>query len=306
MQDADITNILKGTRDVPAKQPIIAYRDFTEFINKNGLTANQATGILFSLMVRTEDTLKVKIVWEGGKTGTYTVTYKLADGKNVTTALEDAYNPNAKDDVFTADYHAFMQKALNAAPKQLVELTSAEQVKPMRERNYESYFKMAKAELPVGRIMQYIQYIATLVEKLIKYNAVQQDAKEVKWVQYHTSAASTQQLVRRFLNEAGELFTVDPATDKIVKAAEDHPWDMELINAIPVNVVQLTYVWLDVCGTLPDKWYQGIKAMQTLSNFKNARLRAAFKKFIAKKANIESVDELADENAIKAFINEKI
>eukprot|EP01118_Nematostelium_gracile_P017085 TRINITY_DN7200_c0_g1_i4.p1 TRINITY_DN7200_c0_g1~~TRINITY_DN7200_c0_g1_i4.p1 ORF type:complete len:272 (-),score=26.25 TRINITY_DN7200_c0_g1_i4:330-1145(-) len=217
-----------------------------------------------------------------------------ADVSKVDWSIADEYDENT---------YRTLALLMGKAPLHILELCGAEQVKPLRERNVDSYFKMAKSEMPTTRIHQVVMFIAANIKMMITDDDFQQHTKTVNWVGYHTQAASTQSLCRKFMDETKDFLNWQDNTKKAIKDACDAPWDKGRIDLIPLKVVQLCYCYLQATKQLPDNWYMGQRAIGQMKTSDMVKYRAVFAKFAELEANIVGLDQVGEVDDLKAKID---
>jgi hypothetical protein len=298
-----VKTALKASRDVPAAQPIKVSSEFRTFITTNGMNPSPATMILWTILMAARFVFDLPIILEKPVHDAPVVEIKIQGKGSTQTRLTDSYPTGAEDGEMTESIFTFLSAAMKAAPKQLIELIGAWQVKALKERNVVSYFKMAKADIPVERIMTVIAYLSTVAERLINIDEFKQSIKSENWLIYHTAYASTQYLVRRFIDEAKDIIDIPDDVKKIVHNACDQPWEKKLSDQIPIKYVQMTYCYLEASKTLPDNWYQGMRAISSMATHERIRYRAAFKRYIELKSEVESVGGMERIKEIKEFLN---
>jgi hypothetical protein len=266
------------------------------------MNPSPATMILWTILMAAKFVFDLPVILEKPTTESPVVSIKV-QGKGYTpTSLSESYPKDSEDNEMTENIFTFLSTAMKAAPKQLIELIGAWQVKALKERNVVSYFKMAKADIPVERIMAAIAYLSTIAERVINIDEFRNSIKSENWLIYHTAYASTQYLVRRFIEETQDIIDIPDDDKAIVYNACDQPWEKQLSDLIPARYVQLTYCYLEASKTLPDNWYQGMRAMSSMATHERTRYREAFKKYIELKSEVDSLDDMETVEQIKEFL----
>jgi hypothetical protein len=297
-----VKTALEASRDVPATQPIKVSSEFRTFISTNGMNPSPATMILWTILMAARFVFDLPIILEKPVHDAPVVEIKTQGKGSKQTRLTDSYPTDADDGEMTESIFTFVSTAMKAAPRQLIELVGAWQVKALKERNVVSYFKMAKADIPVERIMTAIAYLSTIAERVINIKEFKESIKGENWLVYHTAYASTQYLVRRFIEETQDIIDIPDDDKAIVYNACDQPWEKQLSDLIPARYVQLTYCYLEASKTLPDNWYQGMRAMSSMATHERTRYREAFKKYIELKSEVDSLDDMETVKQIKEFL----
>lgn len=287
--------IMKINRDIPAKQPFLFYWNFRDFVDKNSLAINPATMEIYSMMCVAISVFEMDIKAMDTDDKIDGAGFSLpVKGAPAYYKLGDEFPKDADNGGgdYNEEVSINLNKMLNKASKHIVELVGAYQVGGLRERNIESYFKMAKAEIPVTRIMQLVHFMSLELPKIVEEEAFQEGIPGVNWLVYHTAAASTQQLVNKYLEETKEIkqIKVSDDTKLAVKAALDAPWDKALIDAIPRKIVAHCYVYLEATKQLPDNWYQGIKAVNNMSTGERTKFRAFYRRYSELYAKVDVID----------------
>lgn len=280
---------------MPAKQPFLFYWNFRDFVDKNALAINPATMEIYAMMVIAKGQLGLNLKNLDTDNAIKSAGFSLqVKGAPAYYELGSDYPKDA--DNGGGDYNEELainlHKLVQKAPKHIVELVGAYQVGGLRERNVESYFKMAKAEIPVSRIMQLVHFMSLEMPKIVEYPQFQEEIPGVNWLVYHTAAASTQQLVQKYLEEIAEIkaITVEDGVKKQVRHALEHPWDKAIIDAIPRKLVAHCYVYLEATRQLPDNWYQGIKAVNSMSTSERTKFRTFYRKYAELAAQVDKLD----------------
>jgi len=158
------------------------------------------------------------------------------------------------------------------AGKYLIELVTAQQTGSLDASNVSSYFKAAGYDISVNHVMAMLPYFASAFPKLNEGDWFNAARDEFKWLKYHTTVASGNGLVSKFLDATGT--TVDnPGPFKIphevvgaVQWSMLNAHDPRASDAVPLTLKGITHVYLDALGQLPSKpWYQGLSGRQALS-----------------------------------------
>lgn len=297
-----VKTALEASRDVPATQPIKVSSEFKAFLAANGMNPSPATMILWTILMAARFVFGLPVILEKPANEAAVVSIKIQGKGSTLIPLTESYPAGSEDGEVTENIFTFLSTAMKAAPKQLIELIGAWQVKALRERNVVSYFKMAKADIPVERIMTAVAYLSTIAERVINIKEFKESIKSENWLVYHTAYASTQYLVRRFIEETQDIIDIPDDDKAIVYNACDQPWEKQLSDLIPTRYVQLTYCYLEASKTLPDNWYQGMRAISSIATHERTRYRAAFKKYIELKSEVDSLDDMETVKQIKEFL----
>lgn len=294
-RDAVITAALALSRNLPLRQPFIIRFRYNDFLQSNNMQHNATAAVIYGLCVSaTSDFHKPSPAAEGAINN-----WCIGISTNNVIAnipFNQPYPPGATDLEYTFDVFNTVKECIAKATKWLVELVAAEQSGSLRERNYESYFKMSQGEVAVGKIILVVKWVAATTPKLMENEDLQEEAANVPWLKYHTAAASTPQLVQKFMNETGELHTFSDDVRNTVREAVENFWLLEPTYRIPQNIVAHTYVYLESTNQLPDNWYQGIRAINNMAGYMRTRYRTIYKRYVNFKAgvaDIEAADALA-------------
>jgi len=297
----DIAAMLTLNRNIPAKQPMKVSFDYKEHLAINEIDHSAVNAIIWAMLVEARVMFGARIVVTG-KDNVPCTGVRLVDNSEKKLLLGDPYPAGTKDDIITEDNFVFIRELAIKIPRIILELVGAHQVGSLRDRNVESYFKMAQADISVEKIMKTIHFLSLLLPKIVENPLFQAKIKDTVWLTYHTAAASSQQLVNKFIEETKGLLTITPETKTLVAAALAEPWKIDVINKIPKRAIALTYVYLDATGQLPDKWFQGIKAFNAMATMDKVKFKAVFIKYSALNAQVVTVEGAADIAALKVLV----
>jgi len=90
------------------------------------------------------------------------------------------------------------------------------------------------------------------------------------------------------------ITTAGDATEVAINAANDAPWDTSLSLAIPNKYKAYASVYLEVCGTGIDDWWQGNNAVDELPAARVRGAKVIFKKYLELKNNTDTIDAIDD------------
>jgi hypothetical protein len=303
----DLNNVFSKSRNIPAKQPILPYMDLMSFIDKNGLSPNPACFVMYAMLAAGKEIFKVPIdpIDADKAKDIWCVSLKIGTDIKIV-AWADNYPKGIEDPNFTKDAFSAAQATFRKGDVFIAELCGAYQVGGLKERNMESYFKMAQADIPVSKIMNLTHYLSQMIPKLVEDQTYQAHIVKVDWLRYHTAAASSQQLVQKLIDDMGAHINVDGSTAQAVADALATPWDKSVIDLIPTKALQVTYCYLEAAKQLPDNWYQGIKAVNRMSTVARVRTKAFFTVLLSKLADVEAINNAGTVDIVKGLVQVSI
>nr|UNI74182.1 MAG: hypothetical protein [brine shrimp yue-like virus 7]UNI74184.1 MAG: hypothetical protein [brine shrimp yue-like virus 7]UNI74186.1 MAG: hypothetical protein [brine shrimp yue-like virus 7]UNI74188.1 MAG: hypothetical protein [brine shrimp yue-like virus 7]UNI74190.1 MAG: hypothetical protein [brine shrimp yue-like virus 7] len=161
-------------------------------------------------------------------------------------------------------------------------LIACYQTKRLTEKSFDSFFAMLEVNPPIFRIIDNLLMICKgLFPKLMLDKRFRKAAIKMPFMNYHTSYCSTPHLIFRAADSLGLLSTIFFPKEKmlLVENARRKFWDPTLAAEIPTSLTAAAYVYLEVCGGLPSNWYQGIKAISSISVSLLGSWRMIFRKF---------------------------
>lgn len=210
-------------------------------------------------------------------------------------------DPDAIRELARADFLRNVKGSEESAMAWLRDLVMCHQVSPLNEGNARNYFLALNGTEVNGRdIVMVLEVAKNLVERLVDLDEIRAAATNLEFIAYHISYASTQGLVKQMLNDLQGFLPVSEATIRAVDEACARFWDRETVNAIPRRAVAMTHAYLTVMDMLPPNWYQGKKAVQSVSPVLYARWIQVFKAYRRVKTEAGALDTAGSETDILA------
>jgi len=180
----------------------------------------------------------------------------------------DAANMNTLEPKAIVIFFRMVISVYPSAPTYLTDLVAAYQVKGLTAANIENYFKMKNSPRVQGRrLLPFIQTASSLLPNFMRDAALRVTVGESDWIKYHTAATSTPHLVLKVMelvnNKLPNLFS--NTTRRLVTDAVAEIWAKDRADMIPKRAVAIAYIFLEEFEMLPEKWYQGTKAIEEMS-----------------------------------------
>jgi len=180
---------------------------------------------------------------------------------------------------------------VNGATGWITDLVNAAKKKPLEEKNVIGYF--ASLKFDCGRpqkVVRFINMIAPfLADEISDANFRDTLVKNV-WTEYRLTRCSTGKVLHENVSALKTLGVVKDSDVLAIAAANSSPWDISVANTIPKKVVAYCYIYLEAAGRGIDKWYQGEKAVSTLSASKARAAKVVFKKYLDASNNTTAVE----------------
>lgn len=204
---------------------------------------------------------------------------------------------------------AFLRKliiTIPAATMWLQDLVAAEQIRKLTPKNIEGYFMSKNSTRVIGRdLIEVVDYAARGLPKILSdagARAIILDNAS-DWMKYHTSATSTAALVHRAVREINASFPgfFRDETLEAVEDANEDKWDKDLVNAIPLLVIQVVYIFLRASKQLPDGWFQGQKAYDVMNPAVAKKYDNFFKRYFALAGDQAATDAVTDITGLVAY-----
>jgi hypothetical protein len=316
MERVQLGNLYSIQRKIFSKVPIIQPWTYDcnlfKFMKESGLSYNSVGMICWAMLSAFAFVLGNSLAGKSdeqtgfsGEIQTKRIALKINIREDNTWQF-DLYNADAVS-IMTEQEWIFLKSYSPSAITHLLELSAANQVGRLNERNVVSYFAMQGAELSVNQIMKVINFTSSVLPKLIEINDFQESSKEVKWIEYHTSAASTPQLVRKCIDDTERLIKWSKDTLESVNNSIARPWDMRLVLRIKSKAIQITYCYLEASNTLPPgKWYQGEKEITKMPSSVRYSYGAAFKKYLELRTDVKAIVAAESIEGLAQFFREEV
>jgi len=176
----------------------------------------------------------------------------------------------------------------------LLDLTACHQIKPLRAQNISNYFRMNSRVTLNGReIMKVLDYAAISLPNIKDDNTLNVHVATNQFMTYHTAYSSSAGLASEMLDAAPAITHImfTEATRTAVRNSAAAPHDRNMNLAIPQQVLLATYAYLEAFGKLPDNWFQGMKAFNSLPASKYNQYYAIFRRLKDLSTNTEAIRE---------------
>jgi len=291
----DLSTVLTVNRAVIAASPAKPNANYNAFCALNGAAPNVGTSEAWFFMLRANSIAEDQWSFELLKTDNSRDVVLLARGRA----------NDAKDNGdFTLNLFDAVKSNMGTFQRRYVELVSCEQTAHLEQENLTNYYASCGIQgLSTNWIEKVLPYCAGRSARLSESKGFDQLVAQHKFVEYHTTYASTPQLCRKWWNETPLTMRIafgfrNDDEECILRAAAT-PWVKNLADAVPVKAVVHTYVYLDSVGQLPRNWYQGNRAISASSGPLVKRLTGIYKIMAGLIANlgetegIKSIEELA-------------
>jgi len=174
----------------------------------------------------------------------------------------------------------------------LVELVGSRQVGALKEKNFTSYFASKESEVLPWKVEDIIGYLSVKLPNLLKEVGYSELIESSTWLKYHTTAASTSGLVLRAKDAISLTGVFTAAELALVASAHSDLTDLSKQQKITVRTMVMTSAILEACGSLPENWYMGKRAVQEYNPAKYSALVKVFKKAQAIANLTEGVDSM--------------
>jgi hypothetical protein len=177
----------------------------------------------------------------------------------------------------------------------LYNLINAAKKKSLTDSNVEGFFAM------LGHVGTKASAVASLINRITPFypdsvgdQAFRDLLVEGIWTTYRVNRVSAGPIMIKLLDNFRELgITVQgDATEVAIIAANAATWDTALSLAIPSKFKAYASIYLEVCGTGIDDWWQGNKAVDELPAVRVRGAKVIFKKYLALKNNTDDVDAI--------------
>jgi hypothetical protein len=278
----DLLNSALGhNRAMVTVAPYRAFNSYNDFVASNGFPVNIGSieAWFFTL-----------ILAEGGIVNWYKsgkITINDSASKPIDLTLDSKVPPGSKDngDITVSIVEIAVRNA-EQADRRFADLVACQQVKALSDENIVNYYRSCGIpNFPVAVMSKVLPFIASTCPKISEHAKISDLASRHKFVQYHTAYASTGALCMKYVTqcpaELKKALGDDGKDDPIVAKAALKPYDAAAVDAIPKNIVQLTYCFLDAAELLPKGWYQGNKAVNDMSARDRTRATVAFRRLMS-------------------------
>jgi hypothetical protein len=307
----------------PVVCPLKLDSDYMAFLESNGLSANTTNALRYCLHFQVM-TVFNDAIWMCVGTKGMSDAHKAAYRTHMVTVHADAaaratskgslpalpagnvFHEEGKDDPFTFvisspdvthEHITFIRLLFPKAFWYMMDLTTAWQVKSLRGRNIDNYFASHQLLVNPESIMRDIHYFASKLPKLISRADMLARLDKNAWLIYHTTATSSPALILKLIVALKSFAMTDTQINSflqdnaltVVTAAARAPWDQVLASRITASTIAKTAVYLAAAKKLPDNWYQGRKALDSLSPAQITALTAIFEKLIAISSNLAAI-----------------
>jgi len=188
----------------------------------------------------------------------------------------------------------------------LLDLVACHQVKPLKAANVANFFRMNSRIAINGReVMKVIDFAAVTLPNVMENAELFALLGENQFMVYHTAYSSSAKLAAEMMDAAPALANVfwSAATITAVTASAATLHDRALNMAIPQQVLLATYAYLEAFGKLPENWFQGEKARQSLPASKFNVYKAMFRRLREITANTDAIGAAQDVAALVALVD---
>jgi len=191
----------------------------------------------------------------------------------------------------------------------LLDLVACHQVKPLKATNVANFFRMNSRVAVNGReIMKVLDYAAVSLPRVMDDAALFELLSQNQFMTYHTAYSSSAKLAEEMLDSAPAITNVffTAATRTTITNSAMNPHNREMNSLIPQQVLLATYAYLEAFNKLPENWFQGEKAKQSLPASKFNIYKAIFRRVRELSANTEAIQGAGDVAALVGLIDASI
>jgi hypothetical protein len=143
----------------------------------------------------------------------------------------------------------------------LLDLTGCQQVRELSESNIQNFFQSLRLDGAPANVLPFVRYWSAMIPSIATSEGFASRLEESKFVQYHTGASTTPGLCRLVADSVPfkGFFSSEELT--LINKAYTERTSLKSARAIPTAALVKTWVWLDLTGRLPDRWYMGQRAV---------------------------------------------
>jgi hypothetical protein len=201
------------------------------------------------------------------------------------------------------DIQSLMIKNAGSAMGWMADLINAAKKKPLTEVNVIGYFASIDftCKKP-SKVMKFINAISPYFSDMISDEDFRASLVDNIWTQYRCTRCSTGKVLHENLSVLKELGIVTDDEEQLIKDANDNLWDVDKALKIPRRVVAYCNIYLIAAGREIDNWYQGEKAMASLSASKIKSAKVIFKKYLAISSNVDAIEDASNLTQLHAAV----
>lgn len=235
------------------KNPYTVKDNLVDFTDANGMDINNESAIIYVwyMFIKTLELKRLMVI---------------TDLKYSATVAD--VNAEGESDIIKSHLNK-LRDGFTAAVPYLLDLSACHQIRELNAGNLAGYFAGINLHQIVGNLIaRSLNYFSSKLPMIMKDAELRSIIPDLIFIKYHTSFASTPQLVKKMFDSVPELTAsyVSEETKSLVNIAIENHWDLQAVYKIPLNVVMMTYCFLDVNDALPDNWYQGRRAFESIGS----------------------------------------
>jgi hypothetical protein len=184
-----------------------------------------------------------------------------------------------------------------AASVWMMELGRAHIAKELSADNILSYFAMVRVRVSNPRpIIAFLDWFCGAFSVTLNDNAILDLTRSTTWGQYRTTVSSVVQLYDNFRRDFGMITDDIMGQPNIVliEALRTNPEDIQRHRVIPQIVLAKLYIGLQTSGSVPNNWYSGERALNTINNATRNAWRAGFTELLERRFDLANVQNAAN------------
>nr|UNI74172.1 MAG: hypothetical protein [brine shrimp yue-like virus 4] len=184
--------------------------------------------------------------------------------------------------------------SLKRARTWTIELSACHQIKVLKASNIENYFRsLYDTPCSAGTMLTIVKAIAPKFDPIMKDPRLRKYVNNSIFIDYHTTAASSAGIIKRFIDENAKLlpfFLLEGERELVVEALR-YSWSMEIQSAIPIELIAVAKAYLQANDITINNWYQGMKATSVVPAIRYNQWVKFFKKWIALNSNDSAIEK---------------
>jgi hypothetical protein len=215
------------------------------------------------------------------------------DSENEEAVTLTEENPSDGDFPVESSWFGLLLTALPKARTWIYELAACHQVSRLSQGNIKNYFASQNGIQVQGKsILPVVNVAASTFPMITENEGLRVLLSDASFLRYHTTATSTPGLLSRVFENLGEMSSsVFPeGTKEAVDEALKMYWDSSATAKISTRAIGIGHAFLSATGALPENWYQGAKAKDTIMPTLYSGWVAFFKKFAMISVDMKSIE----------------
>nr|UNI74180.1 MAG: hypothetical protein [brine shrimp yue-like virus 6] len=184
--------------------------------------------------------------------------------------------------------------SLRRAKTWVIELSACHQIKVLKASNIENYFRsLYDTPCSAGTVLNVVKAVAARFDPIMKDPRLRKYVNNSAFIDYHTTAASSARLIKRFIEENPVLlpYFLKEGEQEFIEEALKYSWSVELQQQIPIELIAVAKAYLQANDIIINNWYQGNKATNAVPAVRYNQWVKFFKKWVSLNSNDSAIEK---------------